>query len=213
MNAKRKVRVAFFDFTCCEGCQVELTNLSDPVFVSLLPHLEFVEWREVMSEKTAEPIDIAFVEGSFSREADRPRLKVLVDELERIAFIERLISSARDEPRKTTVVIALRADFYAHCAQYPLLREAVAAEQEFIGQMIARLETEVRRHENIRVWVSDGVTGMIVRVDPKDGVHTVRWGDKSPRIQDPLRLGWARGALWILEGRAGRIKRADWEAP
>lgn len=75
MSAQKKVRVAFFDFTCCEGCQVELTNLSDPVFVSLLPHLEFVEWREVMSEKTTEPIDIAFIEGSFTREADRPRLE------------------------------------------------------------------------------------------------------------------------------------------
>jgi streptogramin lyase len=64
-----------------------------------------------------------------------------------------------------------------------------------------------------RVWVSDGVTGVIVCIDPKDGAQTVRWADKSPRIQDPLRLGWARGALWILEGRAGRIKRADWEAP
>ncbi len=33
------------------------------------------------------------------------------------------------------VVITLRADFYAHCAQYPLLRQAVAAQQEYIGQM------------------------------------------------------------------------------
>jgi coenzyme F420-reducing hydrogenase gamma subunit len=32
MSAKRKVKVAFFDFSCCEGCQVELTNLSDPIF-------------------------------------------------------------------------------------------------------------------------------------------------------------------------------------
>jgi WD40 repeat protein/transcriptional regulator with XRE-family HTH domain len=57
------------------------------------------------------------------------------DENERSAFIESLISIARDEAAKTTVVIALRADFYSHCAQYPLLREAVAAEQEYIGQM------------------------------------------------------------------------------
>ena len=51
------------------------------------------------------------------------------------AFIERLLAIARDKPANTTVVIALRADFYSHCAQYPLLREAVAAEQEYIGQM------------------------------------------------------------------------------
>ena len=48
----------------------------------------------------------------------------------------------RDKSRKTTVVIALRADFYSHCAQYPLLRQAVAAEQEYIGQMTGE---ELRR--------------------------------------------------------------------
>jgi len=37
MSAKRKARVAFFDLLC-EGCQVELTNLSDPIFVGLLDH-------------------------------------------------------------------------------------------------------------------------------------------------------------------------------
>jgi hypothetical protein len=36
----------------------------------------------------------------------------------------------------------LRADFYSHCAQYPLLRQAVAAEQEYIGQMTVE---ELRR--------------------------------------------------------------------
>ena len=42
--------------------------------------------------------------------------------------------SARTRPT-SAVVITLRADFYAHCAQYPLLRGAVAAQQEYIGQM------------------------------------------------------------------------------
>jgi len=37
----------------------------------------------------------------------------------------------------TLVVIALRADFYAHCAQYANLREALAQHQEFIGPMTA----------------------------------------------------------------------------
>jgi transcriptional regulator with XRE-family HTH domain/energy-coupling factor transporter ATP-binding protein EcfA2 len=64
------------------------------------------------------------------------------DELERTAFIEKLIGSAQDQVNKTTVVIALRADFYSHCAQYLLLREAVASEQEYIGQMT----TEELRH-------------------------------------------------------------------
>lgn len=70
-----KVKVAFFDFTSCEGCQIELTNLGEDVFMGLLDHLEFVEFREVMKEEAAGPIDIAFIEGSFSRESDRARLE------------------------------------------------------------------------------------------------------------------------------------------
>ena len=61
-----KPKVAFFDFTCCEGCQIELTNYGDAAFLELLNHIEIVEFREAMTER-ADHIDIAFVEGSFSR--------------------------------------------------------------------------------------------------------------------------------------------------
>ena len=64
------------------------------------------------------------------------------NELERISFIEKMLALAQDEARRMTIVIALRADFYPHCAQYPSLRQAVAAQQEYIGQMTA---TELRR--------------------------------------------------------------------
>lgn len=70
-----KPKVAFFDFTCCEGCQIEFTNYGDAAFLELIKHVDVVEFREAMSEKTTEPIDIALVEGSFSREADRARLE------------------------------------------------------------------------------------------------------------------------------------------
>lgn len=70
-----KPKVAFFDFTCCEGCQIEFTNYGDAAFLELINHVDVVEFREAMSEKTTEPIDIALVEGSFSREADRARLE------------------------------------------------------------------------------------------------------------------------------------------
>ena len=70
-----KPKVAFFDFTCCEGCQIEFTNYGDAAFLELLNHVDVVEFREAMSEKTTDPIDIAFVEGSFTREADRARLE------------------------------------------------------------------------------------------------------------------------------------------
>ena len=60
------------------------------------------------------------------------------DEFEREAFIDNLliaIAPERDAP--VSVVVTLRADFYAHCAQYPDLREALAKHQEYIGPMSA----------------------------------------------------------------------------
>jgi WD40 repeat protein/DNA-binding SARP family transcriptional activator len=58
------------------------------------------------------------------------------NEPQRAAFLDSLFSGIRD------ILIVLRADFYAHCAQYPRLRETLCARQEYIGPMDA---AELRR--------------------------------------------------------------------
>ncbi len=58
------------------------------------------------------------------------------DETERSAFIENLTKAAdKSVSGPTIVVITLRADFYAHCAQYPGLRQLLETNQAYIGQM------------------------------------------------------------------------------
>ncbi|GIK39293.1 MAG: hypothetical protein BroJett011_31260 [Chloroflexota bacterium] len=58
------------------------------------------------------------------------------DEAERRAFVDNLLTAVAPETAgPTLVVITLRADFYAHCAQYETLREALARQQEYIGPM------------------------------------------------------------------------------
>ena len=69
-----KPKVAFFDFASCEGCQIELTNYGDNAFLELLNHIDIVEFREAMSEKS-DAIDIAFIEGRCTRDQDLARLK------------------------------------------------------------------------------------------------------------------------------------------
>lgn len=69
-----KPKVGFFDFAGCEGCQIELTNYGDEAFLELLNHIDIVEFREAMKE-TADHLDIACIEGSFTREEDRARLE------------------------------------------------------------------------------------------------------------------------------------------
>jgi coenzyme F420-reducing hydrogenase gamma subunit len=68
-----KPRVAFFDFACCEGCQLTVLSIGEPL-IEVLKHVDIVTWREAMSEKSDE-FDIAFIEGSITRDSDVPRLK------------------------------------------------------------------------------------------------------------------------------------------
>ena len=64
------------------------------------------------------------------------------DEFEREAFIDNLLMTLNQGGGNTTVILTLRADFYAHLAQYPELRDAVAKQQEYIGPMATE---ELRR--------------------------------------------------------------------
>jgi WD40 repeat protein/DNA-binding SARP family transcriptional activator len=64
------------------------------------------------------------------------------DEFEREAFIDNLLTTIHQDDARVTLIITLRADFYAHLAQYPELRDAVAHQQEYIGPMTTE---ELRR--------------------------------------------------------------------
>jgi len=68
-----KPKIAFFDFTSCEGCQLTVID-SLQTHPDLLDMIEIVQFREAMSEK-AEDYHIAFIEGSCTRESDETRLK------------------------------------------------------------------------------------------------------------------------------------------
>jgi coenzyme F420-reducing hydrogenase gamma subunit len=61
----KRPKVAFFDFACCEGCQLQVANLGEALF-DVLRVIDVVEFREVMSEKWERELDIAIVEGSIT---------------------------------------------------------------------------------------------------------------------------------------------------
>jgi len=56
------------------------------------------------------------------------------DKAERKAFIDNLLAAASPDG-VTTVIVTLRADFYAHCAEFDNLRAALAHDQIYIGAM------------------------------------------------------------------------------
>jgi coenzyme F420-reducing hydrogenase gamma subunit len=68
-----KPRVAFFDFTGCEGCQLEVLNFNLEI-VDLIGAVDIVEFREASSDHS-DDYDIAFIEGSQTTQADVERLQ------------------------------------------------------------------------------------------------------------------------------------------
>ena len=58
MKRHLKPRVAFFDFACCEGCQLTVLQLEEKL-MEILNHVEIVAWREVMTGESQD-YDVAF---------------------------------------------------------------------------------------------------------------------------------------------------------
>jgi sulfhydrogenase subunit delta len=63
MKSLPKPRIAVFDFTDCEGCEVEFINLKEKL-IDLLEGVEIVNWRLAKEGNKPGPFDIAFIEGT-----------------------------------------------------------------------------------------------------------------------------------------------------
>ncbi len=66
------LKIASFDFTCCEGCQLQLAN-RESTLTDFLELLDIRNFREISSERF-DDYDIALVEGSISRQDEVERL-------------------------------------------------------------------------------------------------------------------------------------------
>ena len=66
-------KVGVFDFTGCEGCQLQITN-NEASLKDLFGLVEIVNFREISSERR-DDYEIAFVEGSITTDNETARLK------------------------------------------------------------------------------------------------------------------------------------------
>ncbi|MBI4681736.1 MAG: NADH:ubiquinone oxidoreductase [Nitrospirae bacterium] len=66
-------KVAFFEFTACEGCQLQILN-NEATLLDFLSLVDVVTFREAMQERS-DDYEIAFVEGSITRTDEVKRLK------------------------------------------------------------------------------------------------------------------------------------------
>jgi WD40 repeat protein/transcriptional regulator with XRE-family HTH domain len=173
-------------------------------------------WQTHVFTPTAQPLltlDSQRARADANGHAPAARRVWLVDQFEevftlcrddaaRAAFVDRLLGLA-NESGGGTVVIALRADFYAHCAQYPLLRQAVAAEQVYIGQMsteeLRRAIEEPARHGG---WAIEPALVDILLRDIGAGGALDQEPGALPLLSHALLATWERrrGRTFTLEG-------------
>ena len=70
-----KPRIGVFDFTCCEGCQLQLANKEESL-VDFLELVHVVNFREISSDRQ-DDYAVALIEGCISREDEIERLKLI----------------------------------------------------------------------------------------------------------------------------------------
>ncbi|HLA51447.1 MAG TPA: NADH:ubiquinone oxidoreductase, partial [Thermodesulfobacteriota bacterium] len=73
MKNRQKPKIAFFSFTCCEGCQLQVLSCEDEL-ADIISLVDIVNFREAVDEKR-DDYEIAFIEGSVSREHEIKEVK------------------------------------------------------------------------------------------------------------------------------------------
>ena len=68
-----KPRIGVFDFTGCQGCQLQLAN-KEETLVPFLQAIEVVNFREISSEAD-DNYDIALIDGCITRDDEVERIQ------------------------------------------------------------------------------------------------------------------------------------------
>jgi WD40 repeat protein/DNA-binding SARP family transcriptional activator len=132
-------------------------------------------------------------------------------EKERKSFINNLLCAAQDG--SASIVIALRADFYAACAPYENLRKILSQNQEYIGPMNAdELRRAIEEPAHAGGWTLEpGLVDLFLHDIGADGDRSPEPG-ALPLLSHALLETWYRrsGRMLTLAGYAesGKIHEA-----
>ena len=134
-------------------------------------------------------------------------------EMEQSAFIENLLQAATKPNGTAIILIVMRADFYARCARFASLRQALAYRQEYIGPMcideLRKAIEEPARHGN---WdIEEGLVDLLLHDVGADTGSTPEPG-ALPLLSHALLETWQhrRGRTLTLSGysAAGGVRGA-----
>jgi formylglycine-generating enzyme required for sulfatase activity len=117
----------------------------------------------LIDDMSRDPRSLDLFAARLAARRNVPRIVLVVDQFEELftlcsdqgerkAFVDNLLTAATTAG-VTTVILTLRADFYAYCAQFDNLRLALAQHQNYIGAMSeAELRAAVEKPAAMGGW-------------------------------------------------------------
>ena len=162
---------------------------------------------------------VSALEQALAAAPDHGRLVVAVDQFEEAfttcrdesectAFVDALVACVRNLRRRTLVVVAVRADYYGHCAAYTELSRLLGAGHVLVGPMLREelrrsIELPARR-AGLQVE-SELVDALVADVDGQPGALPLvssallelwqRRDGRTLRLADYVQAGGVRGAV------------------
>ena len=138
-------RIAVFELTGCEGCELQLAN-KEETLAAFLDAVEVVNFREI-SSASSDDYDIALVDGSVSRADEVERLEAI---RERAAVLVALGSCACfggvNRLKNSFDLVEANREVYGDCPQETLpvraVSEVVAVDLEIPGCPVSKDEVE-----------------------------------------------------------------------
>lgn len=75
MAAKKKLKVGWFSFSCCEDSTIIMTEMLNDHFEEWITLIEFQHMRVLKSKNKLTGMDVAFVEGAIASKRDEDEVK------------------------------------------------------------------------------------------------------------------------------------------
>lgn len=102
--------------------------------------------RKFVDELVRQPLALSSAFNRIAQDTGAAHILLVVDQFEELftlcrseteqnAFVENLLTAVLQPDGTAIIILVLRADFYAHCARFDLLRRALSKHQEYIGPM------------------------------------------------------------------------------
>lgn len=139
MNPKKKLRIGWFTFTCCEDSTIVFTELLNTHWQEWKNTIEFVHAKVLQNTNRWEPMDVAFVEGAISSAQQEEKLKKIRSLATKLVAIGACACTGMPSGQRNRFDAATREEIkgllakFHHADTVKFLRQIVTVDAEVNG--------------------------------------------------------------------------------